>query len=164
MGPKANAMNMTVSYSGVLAKLVDMRARVMALEEAIEHQPQVDCPIRHHFAPGVYAREMTLPAGVVITGAVHKTCHLSILSKGKIKLVSDEDVVELSAPATILANAGTKRAIYAIEEAVWTNIHATNETDLDKLVEELTESTADQLMGGINNRQFKLSGALELKG
>lgn len=157
-------MNMTVSYSGMLAKPVDMRGRVEALQAAIEYEPQVECLVRHHFAPGVYAREMTVPIGVVITGAVHKTCHLSILSKGKIKLVSGEDVVELSAPATILADAGAKRAIYAIEEAVWTNIHATNETDLDKLVEELTESTADELMGGKYNRQFMLSGALEFKG
>ena len=76
-----------------------MRKRVFYLEAAIEQMPQTDCHIRHHFADGVYAREMTIPAGVVLTGAVHKTCHLSILSKGKIQLVSDEEVIELTAPA-----------------------------------------------------------------
>lgn len=155
-------MKVTYAYSTKL--VVPMRDRVIALESAMEQYPQANCPIKHHFADGIYAREMTIPANVVLTGAVHKTCHLSILSKGKIQLVSDDEVIELTAPATILANAGTKRAIHALEESVWTNIHATNETDLDKLVEELTESTAAELAGGEANRQLKLSGALELKG
>jgi hypothetical protein len=29
--------------------------------------------VRHYFAPGLYAREMTIPKGVTVTGSVHKT-------------------------------------------------------------------------------------------
>jgi hypothetical protein len=130
-----------------------MRERVEALERSLLAQQPVDCPIRHHFAPGVYAREMTVPAGTVLTGAVHKTCHLSILSKGRVQVTSDEGVIEMVAPCTLLASKGTKRAIHALEDSVWTTVHATPTTDLDALVEELTESTADELQGGARNPQ-----------
>lgn len=130
-----------------------MRERVEALERSMRNHPPAHCPIRHHFAPGVYAREMSVPAGVVLTGAVHKTCHLSILSKGRVMVTSDQGVIEMVAPCTLVASKGTKRAIHALEDSVWTTIHATNTTDLDALVEELTESTAAELQGGARNPQ-----------
>lgn len=133
---------------------LDMRNKVNQLEQMVEQLPQIDCPVRNIFAPNIYAREMTIPAGVVLTGAVHKTCHLSILSKGQVRVVSDEGVIELAAPATLISQPGAKRAIFALSEAVWTTIHATTETDLDKLVKELTESTADELLGGAKNKQL----------
>jgi hypothetical protein len=133
---------------------LDMRNKVNQLEQMVEQLPQVDCPVRNIFAPNIYAREMTIPTGVVLTGAVHKTCHLSILSKGQVRVVSDEGVIELTAPATLISQPGAKRAIFAISEAVWTTIHATTETDLDKLVTELTESTAAELLGGAKNKQL----------
>ena len=133
---------------------LDMRNKVNQLEQMVEQLPQVDCPVRNIFAPNIYAREMTIPTGVVLTGAVHKTCHLSILSKGQVRVVSDEGVIELTAPATLISQPGAKRAIFALSEAVSTTIHATTETDLDKLVTELTESTAAELLGGVKNKQL----------
>ena len=130
-----------------------MRQKVEQLEASmIGHEP-VECPIRHIFADGVYAREMTVPAGVTLTGAVHKTCHLSILSKGRVVVATEDGVIELAAPSTLVAQPGAKRAIHALEDTVWTTIHATETTDLDDLVSELTESTAAQLQGGSENRQ-----------
>jgi hypothetical protein len=142
-----------------------LRNKVNQLEQIVEQLPQVKCPVRNIFAPNVYAREMTIPSGVVLTGAVHKTCHLSILSKGQVKVVSDEGVIELTAPATLISQPGAKRAIFAVSEAVWTTIHATTETDVDKLVEELTESTADELLGGAKNKQLlTVAASNQLKG
>ena len=43
---------------------------------------------------------------------------------------------------------------YAHEDTYWTTVHATEETDLDKLVEELTESTHQELLGGPDNKQL----------
>ena len=130
-----------------------MRDRVQSLEASMVTMTPYECPIRHIFAPGVYAREMTAIKDVVLVGAVHKTAHLSVLSKGRVCVVSGESVVELAAPATLVSGAGEKRAIFVLEDAVWTNIHATTETDLDKLVAELTESTMAQLQGGADNVQ-----------
>lgn len=142
--------------------VTDMRQRVERLESIIEQAPQVDCPVRHIFAPGVYAREMTIPAGVIATGAVHKTEHLSILSAGHCHLTTDDGVQELRAPYIGLSKAGAKRAICAITECVFTTIHPTMETDLDKLCEELTESTTAELLGGPRNRQVIAQAAKKL--
>lgn len=136
------------------AALQTPRQRVERLEAILEQAPQAECPVRHYFAPGVYLREMTIPAGTIATGAVHKTEHLSILSAGHCFLTTDDGVAELKAPHTGLSKAGAKRAIYAITDCVLTTVHPTEETDLDKLCELLTESKSDELLGGANNRQL----------
>jgi hypothetical protein len=132
---------------------MSMRAKVESLERAMQSFDPVELPLRHYFANGLYAREMTVPAGVTLTGAVHRTTHLCILSKGRVHVATEDGVLDLIAPATLVAHPGAKRAIHAVEDSVWTNVHATTETDLDKLVEELTESTAAQLQGGASNPQ-----------
>lgn len=132
-----------------------MREKVQRLERQVQQLPQVECQIRHHFAPGVYAREMTIPAGTVATGAVHKTEHLSILSAGHCWLTTDGGTVELHAPYIGKSQPGIKRAITTITECVLTTIHPTTTTDLDALVEELTESTAAELLGGPQNKQLE---------
>lgn len=130
-----------------------MREKVEQLEDMLQAYDPAILPIKHHFADGIYAREMFIPAGAVLTGAVHKTNHMCILSAGHVRVATDEGPIDLVAPATLIAKPGAKRAIFALEDSVWTNIHATNETDLDKIVEEVTESTAAELQGGSANKQ-----------
>jgi hypothetical protein len=141
---------------------MDVREAVEQIEDAMQGMPPAFLPIKHYFANGMYAREMTMPAGAIVTGAIHKTTHFCILSQGRVRVMSEDGIDEFVAPAIIISQPGTKRAIHALEDTVWTNIHATNETDLDKLVEELTESTVDQLQGGVNNKQ-ELAYADQLK-
>lgn len=129
------------------------RALVDRLERVLQTAPQVECPVRHYFVPGMYAREMTIPEGVVLTGAVHRTEHLSTISAGRIAVQTDDGVIEIAAPYTFVSKPGAKRAGYAMETTVWTTYHATNTTDLDALVSELTESTAAELLGGPKNIQ-----------
>ena len=138
-----------------LAESVVTSDKIYKLEKEINNLPQSECPVRHFFAPGMFAREMTIPAGTVLTGAVHKTEHLNIISKGRIKVMTEEGMVEICAPHTMISKPGIKRAGYAIEETVWTTIHATEETDIDKLVEELTTSKNSELLGGIDNVQLQ---------
>lgn len=139
------------------------RERVERLERILEKAPPVDCPVRHHFAPGLYAREMTIPAGVVLTSAVHKTEHLCTVSAGRILVYMDNGPVEIVAPYTFVSKPGAKRAGYALETTVWTTYHATTTTDLDALCEELTESTSAELLGGSKNRQLLAQAGLRLE-
>ena len=106
-----------------------MREKVEELEAMMQGLDPVILPLKHHFADGIYAREMFLPAGALLTGAVHKTKHMCILSQGRVRVATDDGPVELVAPATLIAYPGAKRAVYALEDSVWTNIHATIETD-----------------------------------
>lgn len=146
-----------------IAPVTSMREKVERLQSVLENHPQVECPVRHYFAPGVYAREMTIPAGVIATGAVHKTEHLSIISIGHCVLTTDDGVKEIHGPCTFVSKPGAKRALVAVTQTVITTIHPTDETDLDKLCELLTESTSAQLLGGSENKQMLAQKARELE-
>lgn len=143
---------MNVTYGAGFKK--PMSQRVQALEATLNDMPQTDCPVRHYFAAGMYAREITIPKGVVLVGAIHKTENLVVLSKGKLQLVTEEGTTIIEAPCTLTCKPGAKNAALALEESVWTNFFPTTETDPDKLVELLTESTADELLGGTKNAQL----------
>lgn len=97
----------------------------------------VDPCVVHHFAAGMYAKQMTLPAHHYAIKHVHSYDHLSILAKGHVTVDIDGHVDEYHAPACILIKAGCKHRIVAHEESVWFCIHATDETDTDKMDEVL---------------------------
>lgn len=107
------------------------RERLVEIERAMTQMPQGHFPVTHHFAPGLYAREVFIPAGSLVTGKIHKYGQLNILSAGRVSLLVDGFWRDLCAPFTIVSPPGTKRMLYAHEDTVWTTIHATDETDLD---------------------------------
>jgi hypothetical protein len=111
-----------------------LRDKILRLEaEMLAQNAPLEIPVRHYFAPGIYAREITIPAGTVLTGKIHKRAHLNVVSKGEISVVTEEGLKRLKAPCTFVSPPGTKRAGYVHEETVWTTIHATEETDLAKI-------------------------------
>jgi hypothetical protein len=131
-----------------------MREKVETLEKSMYTMEQAECPVRHYFAPGMYAREITIPKGVTLVGAIHKRENLVVLSKGKLQLVTEAGTVIIEAPHTLTCKPGAKNAAFALEDSVWTNFFATDETDVDKLVEILTYSKASELLGGKDNPQL----------
>jgi hypothetical protein len=109
--------------------------KIERLEGAMLQHEQVECPLDHFFAPGVYVRQMTVPAGVLLVGHEHRFEHVCILLKGKMTIATPNGVETISAPLTFVAQPGRKVA-YTHEECVWQNIHATEERDLDKIEEQ----------------------------
>lgn len=108
-------------------------AKIMRLESEMAKLPQADFPVTHHFSDGIYAREIFIPKGSLLTGKMHATDHLNIISRGDISVLTENGIQRIKAPATIMARAGMKRIGYAHEDTVWTTIHGTHETDLDRL-------------------------------
>lgn len=109
------------------------RERVFELERVMRTMPQVEVPVRHFFSHGVYAREMTLAKGTLITGKIHKRSQLNILSAGEVSVLIDGRMERLKAPYAFVAAAGAKRIIYAHEDCVYTTAHGTHERDLEKI-------------------------------
>jgi len=127
-------------------QLQKSREDILALEGAIRKLPQLEPDLHHHFAPGVYARELRLPKGTVLTGKIHKTEHLNIISAGKIAVQSENgNSVIIEAPHTMVSKPGTKRAGYALEDTVWTTIHVTDETDLEIIEEQVIAKTFEEV-------------------
>lgn len=94
---------------------------------------QVECPVVHSFGPGVYMREVLLPAGSLIIGHHHNSAHMNIMLCGRLTLANDDGTfTELSAPAMMTSGPGRKIAVIH-EDVVWINVYATTETDVDVL-------------------------------
>ena len=149
--------------SQMVSHLLSAREKAERLESALLALPQVDCPVRHYFAPGLYAREMTIPQGVTVTGAVHKTEHLIVVSMGRLRISTEGGWRDVAAGDTLTCRPGMKNAVYALEDSRWTNFlpNPENITDTDKLTELFTEAKACELLGGADNKQLLASKAAE---
>lgn len=120
------------------------RQKIIDLEGALLQQPdckfQDDMDYVHWFAPGIYVRQITIPANMALTTMVHASENIAIISKGRLTIFADGKTETVEASHTMITKVGTKRAIYTHSEVVFTTIHANpdNETDIEKLVERLT--------------------------
>lgn len=122
------------------------RAKVELLEGEMRKCEQISIPVRHHFSPGVYAREITIPAGTLLTGRVHKFSQLNILSGGTISVLTQHGMQQVEAPFTIVSPPGTKRVAYAHTDCTWTTILATEEKDPDVIEAQFTVATEQEFL------------------
>jgi hypothetical protein len=133
----------------------EMRGRILAMQtqmQKAQDSGEIEkCdlnevfPLRHIFAPGAYAREMTLPAGHWIIGKIHKHAHLNFISKGRVAVLTEEGVMFMSAPYTFVSSVGTKRFVLVLEDTIWTTVHITDKTDLEEIEQEVIAKTYDEV-------------------
>ena len=124
----------------------DVRKSILDFEELLKKQDgvflgdSVNCPLKHSFAPGIYVREIFIPAGVVLTGKIHKHEHPNFLMKGKVEVFTESNGGEvLEAPLSMISSAGTKRVVKTITDTIWVTVHhnpdnLTNTDEIEKNV------------------------------
>ncbi len=148
----AHAVEKTIdSFVGTPGKEVsaeEFRAKIMALQDIMAQMPQLDAPVTHHFAPGNYAREIFLPKDMVVLGKIHNHAHINVISKGEVHVVTEFGTERYKAPHTFVSEPGTKRCVIALEDTVWTTIHPTDETDLEKIEEQVIAPSYELLLEG----------------
>lgn len=119
-----------------------IRRQLLALERSLEvgiaegRLEPIDgnANLQHTFAPHVYGRTLTIAKHTLLVGKIHKHAHLNILSKGSVLVLTEGGGAEhLVGPLTMVSLPGTKRGVYTLEETVWTTVHPTDETDLEKI-------------------------------
>ncbi len=123
------------------------------LEGALQALPQVACDVMHAFAPGIYIRQVILPAGTFVMGHRHKNAHLNIMLQGHLTLCNDDGTrSDLRAPIVCVAAPGRKIA-YVHERTVWLNLYATPDTDVENLERTYLDKTLEweQLNTEFNN-------------
>lgn len=143
---------MKAGETPMINKIQALESEMVKMDDAQIHIEPV-----HHFAEGLYAREITIPAGVLLTGKIHKYEHLNIISKGRIAVWTEEGMQTISAPATIASRPGMKRLGYALEDTVWTTIHATDYgpgDDLELLEEQLVCNSFEEFELFIAEREL----------
>jgi hypothetical protein len=126
------------------------------LELAIAKLPLLDLEVVHRFTEGMYIRELHIPAGVMVTTMTHKTQHPFVVSKGIIKVSSDtEGSVTIEAPHTGITEPNTRRAAHAVTDTIWTTFHVTDETDPNKIAEEILEPKDMSLISAAAGKEIQ---------
>ena len=102
------------------------------------------CPLAHTFAPGIYVREITIPAEMLVVGKIHRHAHPNFLMEGKVTVITEDGGQEyLEAPCHMISPAGTKRVVYTHTKAVWVTVHATESTDLEDIEKQVIAKDYD---------------------
>jgi hypothetical protein len=123
----------TVSDLAIRNSIVELESAMHGLD------PDFQEGLAHYFGYNTYAREMTLEAGNLVVGKIHRFPCINILSKGRVRVEGEFESTEYTAPHTWVSCAGTKRAIYVLEDCIWTTVHGnpSNTKDLAVLEEQL---------------------------
>lgn len=132
------------------------RAKILALQTSMEEGvksgdlqeiTEQESWVVHHFAPGLYARECHIKAGCTVVGKIHKHSHMNTISQGRVIVTTEhgEEPEEFVAPYSFVSKAGTKRAVYAVEDVIWTTYHPTEETDLAEIEKEVIAESYEEL-------------------
>lgn len=93
----------------------------------------VGCEIEHHFSSGVYAKQTLIPQGVCLEQHRHSFDHMSILASGQARVDVEGSTLVLNGPAVVDIKANKVHKVTALTPCVWFCIHATEETDPDKI-------------------------------
>lgn len=94
---------------------------------------EIDLKIEHFFSGREYAKKMELPAGHYAESHAHEYDHLSILAAGHVVVTLDGEKQSYVGPTCITIKAGATHRIDAITDSVWFCVHATDETDPEKV-------------------------------
>lgn len=130
--------------SQILPDSLDFKEAILVAEGLMLKSDNPITPeIIHHFSPGIYAREMRLKKGTVLTGKIHKTEHLCILN-GDIEIASQDGKGRFTGYLTFRSKPGIKRIGYAHEDTVFTTIHAIEGTDIQSIESALVVDTFEQ--------------------
>lgn len=108
------------------------RDQITRLQEAMlpiqSDQPEP----RHFFAPGMYLRELTIPAGMLMVGKIHKHAHFLMVLKGRAEVISEFGRMIVEAGHISVSPPGVKRVVLALEEVQFVTVHV-NPTDTEDL-------------------------------
>ena len=131
------------------------RGKVESLQAEMLKFPQMELETKHYFADGMYAREVARPAGTLIVGKVHKKEHFYIVTKGRIRVTTDDGIKEFVAPTILISRPGTKRAVLALEDSVCMTVHRTMKKSLKNVERELVEDEPASPFGLGNTLKLK---------
>jgi len=125
---------------------------VRGVQDQLSQSPDlIDVPVQHHFAPGVYMRQMDAAAGTLVVSKMHRTEHMNILLKGSLTVATEDGIQLMTAPCVLKSMPGTKRIGYFHEDSSWITVHPTEETDLEKIEQQVIvpDEEIDQFLASL---------------
>lgn len=142
-------------------KPTSMLDKVQTLQVEVSKLPQYEPETKHYFHGGMYCREVFRHAGVLVVGAIHKKEHLYLIVSGTVAITDGEgNVQEVTGPHLFQSKPGTKRAVYAVTDALCMTFHAIEATTVEKAEADLVEVEPDSMyaLGNtVKNKQIEVS-------
>ena len=98
---------------------------LVKLEDILLTSDSMPCDVIHRFFPGLYIREVSIPAGTFVIGHEQLFSQANVFLKGKLRMYfRDGSTENLTAPMMFLGAPG-KKVAYIFEDTVWQNIYPT---------------------------------------
>jgi hypothetical protein len=110
----------------------EYREWITGLEDALTQSPEsVDrhTAISHDYkldealTPGIYVRELTMPAGQLVVSRIHMETHPFCILEGEVTVYDGKGVQHIKAPYKGVTIAGTKRVLYVHRDTRWITFH-----------------------------------------
>lgn len=119
----------TATVSGIVGVL---EAQRLAERRPLE---QVKEEVEHFFPPGICLKLTRMQAGEELTQHAHKYDHCSVMTYGMVMVSTDGGTMweTYSDKAHLVLKAGVPHIVRAILDSGWYCIHATEETDAEKV-------------------------------
>lgn len=111
-----------------------IQAAILNLEAACAALPEDEkIPIEpiHYFAPGLYVREIHLPAGSINTGKYHIHDDILIIAKGTCTFITEHSEKTYEGPCVAIVKAETKPAVWAHTDVVMISAHVNADDSRD---------------------------------
>jgi hypothetical protein len=132
-------MSLIVQGATLPAVNAETLATICKVEEfSLANIPQIPIDTEHLFHAGMYARTMTLPAGVMLTNAYIKIPTTLILS-GSLMLLLNDGWARLDGYNVIPCPAGRKQLAVAITDCQATMLFATSAKTVEDAEAEFTD-------------------------
>ena len=130
------------------------RQRIMALKDFMISMSsgQIEMPVEHILLDGMYARKLFIPKGTILIGKIHKKSCINIVASGDISVMTESGSKRVKAGYTLVSPAGIQKVGYAHEDTIFINVFRTDETDIEKIENEIACESYDDLIA-IENKE-----------
>jgi hypothetical protein len=131
----------SLTHTNIMGRYGTVSEKMDELELVMQKYPAVDCPLTHIFTPGLYTRQIFMPAGSLVVSKIHRTEHPYIICQGEVSVFTEMDgEVLLKAPHTGITKPGTRRTLYCHTDVVWVTVHPiTDGETLEEIEERIIE-------------------------
>lgn len=128
-----------------LTESLPTQRQMYQIEDELKKLPQADFSLINRFADGLYARQVTIKKGCLLTSKIHLKEHFAFILTGEIDVWTDQDFQRIKAPCILTTKPGTKRVLYAREETVWITVHATEAKTVEDAEAELVSNDPEMI-------------------
>ena len=107
------------------------REQVNRLQDVLAKLPQIANEPVHHFADGMYGRELPIQADAYVVGKIHRHEHFTLLLKGTATINTDKGMETITGPHIWVSPPGAKRALYTHTDCVFFTVHLNHDNTRD---------------------------------